>query len=106
MVNDLLEIGRLEKGKTRIYPRESTVEEIFSGLRGMLRPILKEKELPLIFDKSSKGRRTSGRFGGTGLGLAICREILNAHKGEIYTKNEEEKGARISFPLPLEMEEE
>lgn len=51
MVNDLLEIGHLEKGKTRIHPKESTVEEIFSGLRGMLRPILKEKEIPLIFEE-------------------------------------------------------
>lgn len=50
LVTDLLEMGSLEKGKTKEHLREFTVEELFSSLRGMLLPVLKKKELPLIFE--------------------------------------------------------
>lgn len=51
MVSDLLEMGQIEIGKTKIHPRESTVEDLFSSLRGMLRPIYRDKEPLLIFEE-------------------------------------------------------
>jgi len=39
--------------------------------------------------------------GGTGLGLFICREIVNAHGGEIRGESEPGHGARFIFTLPV-----
>lgn len=40
--------------------------------------------------------------GGTGLGLYICKNIVEAHGGRIWAKNNEDgKGATISFSFPV-----
>lgn len=36
---------------------------------------------------------------GTGLGLVLCKEIVNAHKGNIHIESEVGKGTKISFDL-------
>jgi len=55
------------------------------------------ERLPGIF-----GRGVSYREGGQGYGLFICREIIEAHGGEIMIDSEVGKGCTVSFHLPLE----
>ncbi len=39
---------------------------------------------------------------GTGLGLYICKNIVEAHGGNIWAKNNDEnKGATFAFTLPI-----
>ena len=40
MVNDLLDLAKVEAGKIRIRVKSFTVEELFSALKGMLKPLL------------------------------------------------------------------
>ena len=42
----------------------------------------------------------SRKHGGTGLGLAICKGIIEAHGGEIWIDEENEKGAMFKFTIP------
>lgn len=49
LVNDLLDIAKIEAGKIEIHPREFDVTEMFSALRGMLRPLLVSQSLKLNF---------------------------------------------------------
>ena len=61
------------------------------------------KTFPHLF---SKFFSTSGR-GGTGLGLYISKNIVEAHGGKIWAKNNEDgKGATFSFSLPLYKEQQ
>ncbi|MEO5366861.1 MAG: ATP-binding protein [Magnetococcus sp. WYHC-3] len=59
-----------------------------------------EHELESIFDKFVQSSKTKTGAGGTGLGLAICRQILQAHGGEILARNNVEGGATFAFYLP------
>jgi len=56
-----------------------------------------EKILPMLFTKFA-----SKSFQGTGLGLYICKNIVEAHGGKIWAKNNEDgKGTIFEFSLPL-----
>ncbi len=50
LVNDLLDLAKVEAGKTDIRPRHFEVQDIFGALRGMLRPLLTGNSLELIFN--------------------------------------------------------
>ncbi len=51
LVNDLLDIAKIEAGKTTVRPKEFTVTDLFSALRGMLRPLLINRTLSLVFEE-------------------------------------------------------
>jgi Na+/proline symporter/nitrogen-specific signal transduction histidine kinase len=63
--------------------------------------ILKE-DFDFIFDKfyQSKNQNTIKPLG-SGLGLAITKQIIQKHKGKIWAKKDEEKGAKLVFTLPF-----
>jgi signal transduction histidine kinase/DNA-binding response OmpR family regulator len=50
MVDDLLDIAKIEAGKIDVRPAEFAVAELFGALRGMLRPLLVSDKVALRFD--------------------------------------------------------
>ena len=51
LVNDLLDIAKIEAGKVTIRPVEFDVTTMFSALRGMLRPLLLNSKVQLIVEE-------------------------------------------------------
>ncbi|KAF1036502.1 MAG: Non-motile and phage-resistance protein [Herbaspirillum frisingense] len=49
LVNDLLDLAKIEAGKIEIRPSTFDVADMFSALRGMLRPLLVSERLQLSF---------------------------------------------------------
>jgi two-component system, OmpR family, sensor histidine kinase KdpD len=64
-------------------------------------PGIDARDLPLIFEKFYRGKRSSGVRKGSGMGLAITRAILTAHGGGIEAKSSPGSGAKFLFWVPL-----
>ena len=52
LVNDLLDLAKIEAGKTEVRPVEFSVANLFSALRGMLRPLLVSEDVRLVFEEA------------------------------------------------------
>jgi signal transduction histidine kinase len=63
-------------------------------------PGVPEDEFDKLFESFSKTSvKPTGGEASTGLGLNICKQIMAAHKGDIYAENLPEKGAQFSVQL-------
>ena len=51
LVSDLLDLAKIEAGKIEVRPAEFEVANLFSALRGMLRPLLLNRSLALVFEE-------------------------------------------------------
>lgn len=60
-----------------------------------------DEDLENIFIPFNQSNREKERKIGTGLGLAICKQIIEAHEGEIWAENNKNgKGAKFTFIIP------
>ncbi|HEX3987038.1 MAG TPA: ATP-binding protein [Acidobacteriaceae bacterium] len=54
LVNDLLDLAKVEAGKIRIRPKQFEIHELFSALKGMLKPLLADNtSVELVFADAS-----------------------------------------------------
>lgn len=63
-----------------------------------------DDEIFNIFDKFFQSSKTKSGAGGTGLGLSISKEIVEAHHGTLFAKNNQEGGATFVMTLPITSE--
>ncbi|MBV7389385.1 MULTISPECIES: cell wall metabolism sensor histidine kinase WalK [Enterococcus] len=62
-----------------------------------------KKDLDKVFERFYRVDKARARQqGGTGLGLAISKEVMKAHKGQIWVESVEGKGSTFSISLPYE----
>ncbi len=50
MVDDLLDLAKVEAGRLEVKPKSFNIADLFGALRGMLRPLLAESSLNLVFE--------------------------------------------------------
>ena len=50
MVDDLLDLAKVEAGRLEVKPKSFKIADLFGALRGMLRPLLAESSLNLVFE--------------------------------------------------------
>jgi signal transduction histidine kinase len=49
-VNDLLDLAKIEAGKVEVQPAPVVVDNLFRALKGMLRPLVDEARVELVFE--------------------------------------------------------
>lgn len=59
-----------------------------------------EDELPFMFERFWRSQKGKGQAVGTGLGLYLCKQIMDAHEGEINAVSKEGGGTTMSISLP------
>jgi len=86
--NGRVEVGvKKEKGFALFSVRDNGVGIPEKEQKGLFRP----------FYQTTEGRKV----GGSGLGLAVSKEIVKAHKGDIWVESEAGKGSTFYFRIPL-----
>src|SRR5918998_177313 len=58
---------------------------------------ISEADLPYVFERFYRGKRSSGGFG---LGLAICKDLMERMGGSIALRSKEGVGTRVEIKLP------
>ncbi|GFE68964.1 ATP-binding protein [Chroococcus sp. FPU101] len=90
LVNDLLDLAKVEAGKIDIYPAQFTVGDLFGTLRGMLRPLLAHNSsISLNFEESDVQKLYTDE---NKVGQILRNLISNALK---YTESGEVRVAAI-----------
>jgi signal transduction histidine kinase len=51
MVNDLLDLAKIESGKTSLHLAPVVVGEMLAGLRGVFRPVMQNEDVSLVFEE-------------------------------------------------------
>lgn len=100
LLNDLLDLAKVEAGKVDIRPNEFTVEEMFSTLRGMLKPLHSKPSVELVFQEGT----WPNLFTDQGKVAQILRNFLsNALKfteaGEVRLSVRAEQDGHMTFSV-------
>lgn len=53
----------------------------------------------LLFQKL----HSKDKYDGSGMGLAICKKVIEQHEGQIYAKNNEDRGCTIGFTVSKDL---
>ncbi len=124
LVNDILDVSRLDQGVFRMEPQEvalsALVREVVAAFEAAQHSIVRRDErpgrdrhalvevidegpgipadqLPHVFDRFHTGRASQG---GLGLGLYVAKRIAAIHGGDLTADSEPGKGARFTLVLP------
>ena len=82
------------KGKYNLNENSGVLFEFKDYGRG-----IPKYDLPKIFERFFRSSNVN-EISGTGLGLAIAKDLIEAHKGNIYVESELEKGTTFYLYLP------
>jgi signal transduction histidine kinase len=101
MVNDLLDLAKVEAGRIAISPAWFEMVDLFAALRGMFKPILTSDEVVLIFEEP---RGVSRLYSDDKKLSQILRNFVsNALKftlrGEVRVSAEEADGNMVTFAV-------
>ena len=99
LVNDLLDLAKVEAGKTVVRPAEFQIENLFGALRGMLRPLLMNQSVSLVFEDAAALRPV---YSDEGKVSQILRNLISnalkfTERGEVRVSAVEEAPDLIVF---------
>lgn len=95
MVDDLLDLAKIEAGKVDVRPEQFLVSDMFSALRGMLRPLLKNPALTLVFHEPVEGLEMYSDHGKLAQILRnfVSNAIKYTERGDIAVRADVRAGA-------------
>lgn len=104
MENAVIHGGTTTQVKVTISANETeaifSIEDNGKGIDGKILPMLFTGQISHREGETYDNKRSMG------IGLSVCKSIIDAHRGKVWAENKIDGGAKISFTLPLEEEEQ
>lgn len=101
MVNDLLDLAKLEAGRVTIAPAWFEMVDLFSAIRGLFKPIIAQSGVSLIFDEPPDVPKLY--TDDTKLSIILRNFVSNALKftsqGEVRVRATCVEGGRVQFSV-------
>jgi signal transduction histidine kinase len=101
MVNDLLDLAKVEAGRVEISPAWFEMVDLFSALRGMFRPVLTNPDVTLVFEDPQHASRlyTDDKKLSQILRNFISNALKFTVKGEVRVSAQENPDGTITFAV-------
>ena len=101
LVNDLLDLAKVEAGRVEISPAWFEMVDLFSALRGMFRPVLTNPEVTLVFEDPQQSSRlyTDDKKLSQILRNFISNALKFTVKGEVRVSAQENADGTITFAI-------
>ena len=101
MVNDLLDLAKVEAGRVEISPAWFEMVDLFSALRGMFRPVLTNPDVTLVFEDPQHDSRiyTDDKKLSQILRNFISNALKFTVKGEVRVSAHENADETITFSV-------
>src|SRR5580698_10519927 len=101
LVNDLLDLAKVEAGKIEVKPLEFEAANLFAALRGMLRPLLLNQSVDLVFED---GAAIPNIYSDEGKVSQILRNFISnalkfTEKGEVRVSAEMSGDHEVAFSV-------
>ena len=101
LVNDLLDLAKVEAGKVEVKPLEFTASNLFGALRGMLRPLLLNQSVNLVFEEVDQ---IPSIYGDEGKVSQILRNFISnslkfTERGEVRVSAALDGDAQVIFSV-------
>jgi signal transduction histidine kinase len=99
MVDDLLDLAKVEAGRVEISPAWFEMVDLFSALRGMFKPVLTNPDVNLIFEEPAGLPKlyTDDRKVSQVLRNFISNALKFTRKGEVRVSARTAEGGRVLF---------
>jgi signal transduction histidine kinase len=101
MVDDLLDLAKVEAGRVEISPAWFEMVDLFSALRGMFRPVLTNPDVSLVFEEPQQASRlyTDDKKLSQILRNFISNALKFTVKGEVRVTARENADGTITFAV-------
>ena len=101
MVNDLLDLAKVEAGRVDISPAWFEMVDLFSALRGMFRPVLTNPDVSLVFEEPQHSSRlyTDNKMLSQILRNFISNALKFTVKGEVRVSALQNGDETITFAV-------
>jgi len=101
MVNDLLDLARIEAGRSVVRPTTFTVADLFGGLRGMFRPIMPSDRVALVIEEPADAMELGTDEGKLSqiLRNLISNALKFTERGEVRVSTAAEPDGTIRFTV-------
>jgi signal transduction histidine kinase len=101
MVNDLLDLARVEAGRITVSPAWFDMLDLFAALRGMFKPILQNDEVRLVFEEPERVVRlyTDDKKVGQILRNFISNALKFTQRGEVRVRARVDDEDLVTFSV-------